>query len=66
MAGATLFDMNDKRSADKKKALDSALAQIERQFGKGAIMKLGDNLQLVEDEKPAPKGKAKAATDDLV
>ena len=29
-------------------------------------MKLGDNLQLVEDEKPAPKGKAKAATDDLV
>ena len=24
MAGATLFDMNDKRSADKKKALDFA------------------------------------------
>lgn len=35
--------MNDKRSADKQKALDSALAQIERQFGKGSIMKLGDN-----------------------
>ncbi len=28
--------------AGKKKALDSALAQIERQFGKGSIMKLGD------------------------
>lgn len=28
---------------DKKKALDVALAQIEKQFGKGAVMKLGDN-----------------------
>jgi len=28
--------------ADKEKTLDSAMAQIERQFGKGAIMKLGD------------------------
>lgn len=27
---------------DKMKALDSALAQIEKQFGKGSIMKLGD------------------------
>ncbi|MGI6030411.1 MAG: recombinase RecA [Eubacteriales bacterium] len=27
--------------ADRKKALDTALAQIEKQFGKGAIMKLG-------------------------
>ena len=28
---------------DKKKALDVALAQIEKQFGKGAVMKLGEN-----------------------
>jgi recombination protein RecA len=28
---------------DKEKALSAALAQIERQFGKGSIMKLGDN-----------------------
>lgn len=27
---------------DKLKALDAALAQIEKQFGKGAVMKLGD------------------------
>ena len=27
---------------DKEKALEIALAQIEKQFGKGAIMKLGD------------------------
>ena len=27
---------------DKKKALDAALAQIEKQYGKGSVMKLGD------------------------
>ncbi len=27
---------------DKMKALESALAQIEKQYGKGSIMKLGD------------------------
>mgnify|MGYP005985949361 CR=1 FL=1 len=30
-------------SDNKEKALNDALAQIERQFGKGSIMKLGDN-----------------------
>ncbi|MHA6261941.1 recombinase RecA [Arenibacterium sp. CAU 1754] len=39
---ADLLTMDSKKSADKQKALDSALAQIERQFGKGSIMKLGD------------------------
>ena len=41
MATADLLKMNDKSKADKQKALDSALAQIERQFGKGSIMKMG-------------------------
>ncbi|MDF3607179.1 recombinase RecA [Paracoccus sp. DMF-8] len=50
MAGATLFDMNDKKTADKQKALDSALAQIERQFGKGSIMKLGADNPVAEIE----------------
>ncbi len=50
MATANLFDMNDKRSADKQKALDSALAQIERQFGKGSIMKLGADNPVAEIE----------------
>ena len=27
---------------EKLKALDAAIGQIERQFGKGAVMKLGD------------------------
>ena len=46
MAGATLFDMNDKRSADKQKALDSALAQIERVFAKVYILLLGADYPL--------------------
>jgi recombination protein RecA len=40
----------DKKSADKQKALDSALAQIERQFGKGSIMKLGAEGAIQEIE----------------
>jgi len=32
----------DKNTSDRTKALDSALAQIERQFGKGSVMKMGD------------------------
>lgn len=46
---ADLLTMKSKKSADKQKALDSALAQIERQFGKGSIMKLGDDaIQQIE------------------
>lgn len=33
-------------SNDRQKALDAALGQIERQFGKGSIMRLGDNQTL--------------------
>jgi len=50
MATANVFEMNDKRSADKQKALDSALAQIERQFGKGSIMKLGSDNPVMDVE----------------
>jgi recombination protein RecA len=50
MAQASIFDMTDKRTADKQKALDSALAQIERQFGKGSIMKLGKDNPVAEIE----------------
>jgi recombination protein RecA len=38
------------RSVDKTKALDAALSQIERAFGKGSIMRLGANAQVVEIE----------------
>ncbi|MFT4716439.1 MAG: recombination protein RecA [Paracoccaceae bacterium] len=40
MASA-LLDFSERRSMDKQKALESALSQIERNFGKGSIMKLG-------------------------
>jgi recombination protein RecA len=33
---------DNKRSSDRTKSLDTALAQIERQFGKGSIMKMGE------------------------
>jgi recombination protein RecA len=35
---------------DKAKALDAALSQIERSFGKGSIMRLGANTKAVEVE----------------
>ena len=28
---------------DKKKALDAAIAKLEKDFGKGTVMKLGDS-----------------------
>src|SRR3546814_1464091 len=39
----------EKDTVDKKKALEAALGQIERAFGKGSIMKLGAD-QVVETE----------------
>ena len=36
-------------SADKKKALDEALGIIEKQFGKGAVMRLGENAHMQVD-----------------
>ena len=49
MAKASLKLVED-NSSDKAKALDAALSQIERAFGKGSIMKLGANEQVVEIE----------------
>jgi len=37
-------------SMDKSKALDAALSQIERNFGKGSIMRLGKNERAMEVE----------------
>src|SRR3989338_4631442 len=34
---------------DKSKALSAALAQIEKQFGRGAVMRLGDDGQAIKD-----------------
>lgn len=48
--GAAVVKMNDKRAMDKKKALEAALGQIERQFGKGSVMKLGQDNPAMEIE----------------
>ena len=50
MAAANLIEMKDKRDMDKAKALESALAQIERQFGKGSIMRLGKDSPAMDIE----------------
>jgi recombination protein RecA len=44
------------KSKDKEKALELTMNAIEKEFGKGAIMKLGDDEQLVEVENPIPTG----------
>ena len=45
-----LSEKADKADMDKQKALEAALSQIERSFGKGSIMRLGKNEQMVEIE----------------
>ena len=37
---------DEKKNTDRKKALESAILQIEKQFGKGAIMKYGEGAAL--------------------
>jgi recombination protein RecA len=58
MAQQNVLSLANKKSStkqsapdqDKSKALDAALGQIERAFGKGSVMRLGDREQVVEAE----------------
>jgi recombination protein RecA len=45
-----LLRLDERREMDKQKALESALVQIERNFGKGAIMKLGQREAAMDIE----------------
>jgi recombination protein RecA len=47
---ATALHLVDKDNMDKQKALEAALGQIERNFGKGSIMKLGAHAGVDEIE----------------
>ena len=47
---ATALRLLDKETVDKQKALDAALGQIERAFGKGSIMKLGSREAATDSE----------------
>ena len=39
-------------ASDKKKAIETCMAQIERAYGKGSIMRLGENSNIVVDSIP--------------
>lgn len=44
MADKKKTAMDAKKTDDRKKALETALLQIEKDFGKGAVMRLGQNV----------------------
>ena len=45
-------DKADEQMSERRKALDMALAQIEKQFGKGSVMRLGENSKMHVDAIP--------------
>src|SRR6202161_2728751 len=47
-AGAAALRLVEGSSMDKSEALDAALSQIERSFGKGSIMRLGKNYKSMD------------------
>ena len=47
---ATALRIVEGSSMDKTKALSAALSQIERQFGKGSVMRLGKNDRSMDVE----------------
>jgi len=54
MAKAAIRLVSNVKSDDKKKALDAALSQIDRAFGKGSVMKLGERPEM--DIESVPTG----------
>ena len=44
--------VTDKAKAERGKALDTALAQIERQYGKGSVMRMGDRRGVITEVIP--------------
>lgn len=43
---AVTADMADRSPEERKKALETAISQIEKNFGKGTIIKMGENPQM--------------------
>jgi recombination protein RecA len=50
MPGQSALRLVEGENMDKTKALDAALSQIERAFGKGSIMRLGANTKAMDVE----------------
>lgn len=44
--GKSTVEVSQKQNSDRNRALDAALGQIEKQFGKGAVMKLGERASM--------------------
>lgn len=44
--GKSSQEVNQKFSSDRTRALDAALGLIEKQFGKGAVMKMGERVNI--------------------
>ncbi len=51
-SGKSIQDVSKKGDSERAKALDAALMQIEKQFGKGAVMRLGEQTGMVVDVIP--------------
>jgi len=45
-----VFYTGERMEDNKQKALDAALSQIERQFGKGSVMRMGDGMAIPDIE----------------
>ena len=43
-------------NAEKLKTLETAISSIEKQFGKGSIMRLGENKSLIPQTEVVPTG----------
>jgi recombination protein RecA len=50
MSGQSALRLVGKEDGDKQRALEAALTQIDRAFGKGSVMKLGEKGRIVEIE----------------
>jgi recombination protein RecA len=50
MSNTAALRLVGRDEGDKQRALEAALAQIDRAFGKGSVMKLGDKGKIVEIE----------------
>ncbi len=47
------FEIIEGGNMDKEKAIEAALSQIERAFGKGSIMRLGENKTIEIESIPS-------------
>ncbi len=58
MAQAATLKLVGKDDSDKQRALEAALAQIDRAFGKGSVMKLGAKPARWWRSNPSPPGRS--------